>query len=214
MPRRLLISGAAVALVLSGIAMVLALANSTAAASDSRTVLVATGDVAPGTPAAKLAGAVSEKQVSAALVPDGAITDLAQVANLQTTQTVFGGAVLMARQFAETSATGGLPIPPGRTALAVKLDDPERVAGFVQPGSKVMVFANVNEQASLLLKDAPVVAVGPSTAATTSVDGATDDSNSKDDPSTVVTFALTPEEATKVVAAVSNGQLYLGLLPS
>lgn len=207
--RKLVLALATFALLVSGGAILVGFTNASASASDGVRVIVANGDLPPGLPAGSLAGAISEERVAANLVPEGALTSLENVAGLQTTTPIFDGQVLILRQFAETSATGGLPIPPGRTAVAVKLDDPERVAGFVQPGSKVMVFQNVDETASVLLKDAPIVAVGPST--TSNGESA---ESADDKASTVVTFALTPEEATKVVSAVSNGSLYLGLLPA
>ncbi len=209
MSRKIVLSFATFALLVSGIAILVGFTNATASASDSVTVIVADGDLPPGAPAGSLTGAIREERVAANLVPEGALTSLDDAAGLQTTTPIFAGQVLIRRQFAATSATGGLPIPPGRIAVAVKLDDPERVAGFVEPGSKVMVFQNVNETASVLLKDAPVVAVGPSTTA----NGESADS-ADGKAATVVTFALTPEEATKVVSAVSNGSLYLGLLPA
>lgn len=209
MSRKIVLALATFALLVSGGAILVGFTNASATASEGVTVIVADGDLPPGAPAASLAGAIRAERVAANLVPEGALTSLENAAGLQTTTPIFDGQVLIRRQFAETSATGGLPIPPGRTAVAVKLDDPERVAGFVEPGSKVMVFQNVDETASVLLKDAPVVAVGPST---TSNGEASDSADDK--ASTVVTFALTPEEATKVVSAVSNGSLYLGLLPA
>lgn len=209
MSRKIVLAVATFALLISGTAILVGVSNATASASDGVTVLVAKGDLPPGASGASLAGAVEERRVAASLVPDGAVTSIESVAKLQTTLPIFKGQALMQRQFAATSATGGLPIPPGRTAVAVKLDDPERVAGFVQPGSTVMVFQNLDETASVLLKDAPVVAVGPSTASNAESADVADDAES-----TVVTFALTPEEATKVVGAVANGQLYLGLLPA
>ena len=39
--------------------------------------------------------------------------------------------------------SGALPIPSGKVAMSVQLGDPQRVAGFVKPGSEIAVFVTI-----------------------------------------------------------------------
>ncbi|MEI6622240.1 MAG: RcpC/CpaB family pilus assembly protein, partial [Actinomycetes bacterium] len=120
--------------------------------------------------------------------------------------TIFKGQILIGRQFASTNATGGLPIPPGANAVSIELSDPARVAGFVQPGSQVVVYASTDTGTSVLLPNASVIAVGATTATGTGT-------ANRAVATTIVTFALTPVDAARLVGA-SNRTLYLGLLPT
>lgn len=205
MGRKVLLVFAALTMVIAGGALYLSLTSSSSAesAGPTRTVLVANGDLPPGTPGSALTAAqVVPVTVAANMVPDQAVVDLAEVAPLKTTVTIFKGQILITRQFAAANATGGLPIPPGTNAISVELSDPARVAGFVQPGSRVVVYSG----SAVLLPDAPVIAVGATTVTGTGT-------ANKAIASTIVTFALTPADATKLVSAAGSG-LYLGLLPN
>lgn len=204
MGRKVLIVFAALTMVIAGGALYLSLTSASAgSAGQTRTVLVANGDLPPGTPGSALTSAqVVPVSVAASMVPDRAVSSLAEVAPLKTTVTIFKGQILIARQFAAANATGGLPIPPGTNAVSVELSDPARVAGFVQPGSQVVVYSG----SAVLLPNAPVIAVGATTVTGTGT-------ANKAIASTIVTFALTPADATKLVSAAGSG-LYLGLLPT
>jgi len=209
MARKLLLIFASLTLVIAGGALYLSLSQGTSQASGStRQVLVATGDIAPGTPADSLTDAsVRTVQVDLNAAPASALPALTKVAGLITTVPIFTGQVLIPRQFATAAATGGLPIPPGTNAVSVEFNDPARVAGFVQPGSKVIIYNTAGGTGTVLLPSASVIAVGPATAI-----GKGADSANKSVPSTIVTFALTPRDAAKLVA-VPSSSLYLGLLP-
>lgn len=204
MGRKVLIVLAALTMVIAGGALYLSLTSASAeSGGQTRTVLVANGDLPPGTPGSALTSAqVVPVSVAASMVPDRAVSNLAEVAPLKTTVTIFKGQILIARQFAAANATGGLPIPPGTNAVSVELSDPARVAGFVQPGSQVVVYSG----SAVLLPNAPVIAVGATTVTGTGT-------ANKAIASTIVTFALTPADATKLVSAAGSG-LYLGLLPT
>ncbi len=177
-----------------------------ASASESIEVYVATAEIQPGTSGSSLGAAnVQQKALPASAIPNGALTNLADVADKNTLVTILPGQPLLAAQFANGNATGGLPIPAGKLAISVELGDPQRVAGFVQPGSYVTVFSTNNGATTALLPSAYVVAVGPAVVAP---GGAASD---KSDP--IVTFALTQADATRLVTATSSGgSLYLGLL--
>ncbi len=184
-------------------------------------VLVATADVTAGTSGSAISreGSAELRTLPAAAIPDGALSDLTPVSNDVSLSTIFAGQVILRQMFGtEQQASGGLSLPEGTVAVSVQLGDPERVAGFVQPGSEVAVFTTASgvggveeQQTALLLERVPVIAVGPTTVSTTSTSsGGT--TNTEEIPTAILTLALTQEEAQKVILATSTAQLYLALL--
>jgi pilus assembly protein CpaB len=106
-----------------------------------------------------------------------------------------------------------LPIPPGKLAISVLLGDPQRVAGFVKPGSSVAIFltlpnASGDRVTRTVLPKSLVIAVGP----TTALAAPSGEGNTEDVPSAILTLGLTQRDAQKVILAQDLGDLYLGLL--
>ncbi len=160
-------------------------------------------------------------------VPEGALTSLDGVATQTLVNDVFAGEVLLRAKFADqTARTGNLVIPKDKIAMSVELGDPQRVAGFVVPGSEVAIFvtiANPDSAAAggdpaaaaeatvtrLLLPRTSVIAVGPSTLRPQ------DPAQPVDEEAVakaVLTVAVSQEEAERLVHATAGGQLYMGLL--
>ncbi len=212
MARKVLLIVASLTLVIAGAGLYLSMTKSNASPiSGEVTVFVATGDLGPGTKGSALTESqVQRVSVASNLAPPNALTNLAQIADLQTTVPIFKGQILMARMFATTSATGGLSIPPGTNAVTIELSDPGRVAGFVQPGSNVVVYQVGTDGASgaVVLKEAQVIAVGPTTTSGKGGDGVV---SNKGVPTALITFALSPVDSVKVIG---RGDLALGLLPN
>lgn len=212
MARKLLLIFASLTLVLAGAALYFALAKPATSSSGSRTVIVATGDLPAGTRATALREPLIQVvSVQSNLVPPNAIQSLAEVSQLQTLVPVFRGQILMERMFAQTASTGGLSIPGGTNAVTLQMTDPGRVAGFVQPGSRVIIYkmaAGDDTPGKVVLPNARVIAVGPTTETGRTGDAAV---SNKTAATTLVTFALTPKESIEVVG---REDLYLGLLPS
>lgn len=212
MARKVLLIVASFTLVIAGAALYFSVTKASANSSSTSTVYVAAGDLGPGTLGSSLSDVQVQKiQVPASLVPPNALTDIAQVAQLQSSVPIFKGQVLMARMFSPTAATGGLAIPAGTNAVTIQLTDPGRVAGFVQPGSKVVVYQTASSgspNGAVVLREAKVIAVGPTT--TNGSSGAGTVSN-KAVATALITFALSPVDSVKVVG---RDDLYLGLLPS
>lgn len=215
MARKILLVLAALTLVVAGGALYLSLSSSGASNANgpTTTVLVATGDLPPGILGSDLTSAqVAAVQVPASAVPERALKALTTVSALKTTVPIFKGQTLIERQFSATGATGGLPIPPSMVAVSASVADPSRVAGFVQPGSMVTVFVGGDSNsAKVLLSSAQVIAIGSATQVGSGI-------ANKLVPSTIVTFALTAEDAAKLAVYsaddASHGSIYLGLLPS
>lgn len=208
----LLVASALVAALGAGLLYVYASGIGTkASAGESISIYVASSRIDPGTSADGLGpDRVTQQQVAAGTVPSDAVTNLASLSGLTSVVTIFPGQALINSQFGESNMTGGLPIPVGKLAVAVQLGDPQRVAGFVQPGSTVTVFGTAGGKTTTLLKDVTVIAVGPATMTTRTQDGSTG-TNSEQIPTAILTLALTEEQAKQLVGGVSNGDLYLGL---
>lgn len=205
-------------------------------------VLVAVERIAAGTSAtAAVKGKLVElTSMPRRAVPEGALADVEPVGAQTLVSDVFAGEVLMKAKFADqTARTGQLIIPKDKIALSVELGDPQRVAGFVVPGSEVAIFttvdsssasvsatatqagstANVDVQAQvddkhtrLLLPRTSVIAVGPSTLRPKSQDQ--DEEGSDEVATAVLTVAVTQSEAERLIHSIETGTLYFGLLNS
>ena len=182
-------------------------------------VLVATVDIGAGTSGAAISEAASAeiRTLPAASVPPGALSDLTPVADLVTLGPVFAGQVLIQPMFGtQQQSGGGLTLPEGTLGVAIQLGDPQRVAGFVKPGSQVAIFTTATgvggvaeQQTAILLPKVLVAAVGPTVVAQAVGEGST---NTEAIPTAIMTLALTQEEAQKVILASQTTQLYMGLL--
>jgi pilus assembly protein CpaB len=182
-------------------------------------VLVASSDIAAGTTgaAAAEAGAFETVKIPDVTVPDGAISDPSAISDLVALAPVFTGQVILTQMFGNPSAEGGLSIPKGAMAVSVELGDPNRVAGFVAPGSQVAVFVTLEDEAGnpktqLLLDRAQVIAVGPSTVTTTTTTDQSGSQNTEEISRAILTLALTQQDSQKLIFGQSQGPLYFGLL--
>lgn len=181
-------------------------------------VLVATVDIGAGTSGAAISEAASAeiRTLPAASVPAGALSDLTPVADLVTLGPVFAGQVLIQPMFGtQQQSGGGLTLPEGTLGVSILLGDPQRVAGFVKPGSQVAIFTTATgvggvaeQQTVVLLPKVLVAAVGPTVVA----QAAEGSANTEAIPTAILTLALTQEEAQKVILATQTTQLYMGLL--
>jgi pilus assembly protein CpaB len=226
MKRRAGLLLAAVIVALFGTSAVYAYVNrveaKTVNANTPVSVLVAAVQIHAGT-----SGAVIEQNKLARVttmpkrnVPAGALGELSTVAAKQIAADVYPGEVLLAPQFTDRTQarTGALAIPDNKIAVSVDLADPQRVAGFVVPGSQVAVFATTTDETSsqqtrqaktgIILPRAAVIAVGPSALQPNGGTGA----GQQQAATTILTLALTQVQAEKLVLAQQIGKLYLGLL--
>jgi pilus assembly protein CpaB len=134
---------------------------------------------------------------------------------------IYPGEQIISEKFgtaAASSATSDLEIPDGQLAISVNLTDPARVAGFVNPGSEVGVYLNGIDPTSgqgftrLLLPRVSVLGVGSTTPVTTTTTDETGAATTEQLPRTLLTLALTPEQAQRVLYAQTNGELAVALL--
>jgi pilus assembly protein CpaB len=186
-------------------------------------VLVAKTTIPSGTTAADAAkaGAFELQNIAKKQVAQGALSDIQPISNEVTLAPVFAGQQILSQMFGAQGSTSALPIPSSDIAMSVQLNDPARVAGFVQPGSNVAVFvtlppqpgANPRITTRLLLPKAQVIAVGPTTTtAQTSTDSQTGQTNTEQISKAILTLALSQKDSEKVIFAQGQGTLYFALL--
>jgi pilus assembly protein CpaB len=182
-------------------------------------VLVAKTRIAAGTTAqqAEQQGAFRLQRIPVSATVPGYLRDPRPISGRVAVSDIFPGEQIVPEKFAEPGATSALPIPDDRLATSVQLGDPQRVAGFVAPGSDVAVFVTIDtppvggrpgrEATRLLLPKAGVIAVGPTTLRP-SADG---EGNQESVPTAILTLAVTQAEAEKLVYAAENGNLWFAL---
>lgn len=194
-------------------------------------VLVAKKLIPAGTAAqdASEKGLLTLSTVPRRSVPEGALSDIAPISSLVALSDIYPGEMLLRAKFSDRQTTGALTIPPNKLAISVELGDPQRVAGFVVPGSQVAIFdtydatpaggataggaaAGALQTTRLLLTKVQVIAVGPTTLRPSTNGKGAKAGTETPVPSTVLTVALTTREAEKLVHAAQTGKLYFGLM--
>ena len=186
-------------------------------------VLIAKNTIAAGTTAADAASAgdLIQKKIAKDSVAPGALSDITPISDQVALATVYQGQQIVSQMFGAQGTTSALPIPKDNLAISVQLNDPARVAGFVEPGSNVAVFVTMNPQAGgastvetrVLLPRVLVVAVGPTTTTSqTTTNDQTGQTNTEQISRAILTLSLSQQEAEKVIFAQGQGQLYFGLL--
>lgn len=175
-------------------------------------VYVAKQEIASGTSFEEISSqALLElRELPVKAIPAGVLTPKSNLhRNLKTRGPLASGQILTADYFvAEATPDVGLKIPKGMLAVTISLDDVARVGNFVSPGSRVVVFATTTSssgtaQTKVLLSDALVLGIGSQT--TQSVNG------SIPTPSPLVTVALTPSDAQKLVLGSKTSDLTFAL---
>lgn len=237
MKRRALLLLSALAIALVGTFLVFSYADKSgaeAAPEEQAPVLVATQLIAAGTTGQQMLdqGLVQLTELPVRAVAAGALSDLVPVTELALNGDVQPGEVLFQANFGEPRQLAGLQIPDDKMAISVRLEDPQRVAGFVEPGAEIAVFntyvvdgpgtpaengaapPKVEKATRLLLPRATVIAAGSEAldAVKPVAAEATGETATPEDRTTIVTLAVTVEEAQKLAHAAHTGELYLGLL--
>ncbi|MEP7740076.1 Flp pilus assembly protein CpaB [Nocardioides sp. 31GB23] len=193
---------------------------------DRVTVLTATATIEPGEDVddALAADKLEKREVARDDLVAGAVRSATSIAGLTALGTVYPGQQVVAEQFGDAGSLVTLGIPDGQLAVSVELTDPARVAGFVEPGSWVAVFASGDPEVYLpdgssrplapytriLLPKVQVIGVGDtSVSSRTTRDAGTE--TTEEVPRTILTIAVDQEEAERVLYAARNGDLAFAL---
>jgi pilus assembly protein CpaB len=222
MGRRVMAVLAAVVVGLIGVGSVMIYAS----AADSRavagqrlqTVFVAAKLVPSGTSAADAVaqGLIVSTRAAAQGVPAGALGTVNNATGkLLALSAIAPGEYVLASRFGSTPlGQQAIQVPSGQVAVSVSLPEPARVGTFVTPGSHIVIYdtygQDPNKQTLVLLKDVLVIAVG-----STSLAAPSPASGQAAAPaaasSVLVTVALAPNSATRLVHAAQTGSCYASL---
>jgi len=230
MGRRIMAVLAAVVVGLIGVAAVLLYASGADARAVAeqrpQTVFVAQELVPLGTSAADAVakGLMVSTQIAAKGVPAGALTKVDDATGKLVALTdIAPGEFVVASRFGVTPlGQKAIQVPPGQVAISVSLSDPARVGAFVTPGSRIVIYdtftpvagatagaAAATKQTRVLLDDVLVIAVGSTSL--TPVANATSGAPAQAATGALVTVALPPRTAAKLVHGIQTGTLYAAL---
>lgn len=192
-------------------------------------VLTATDIIEAGetVSAAQEAGKFEAKKVRLDDMVGGALDSTEEITDLVALGTVYPGEQIIADRFGTLANVENLVIPDDKMAVSVELTDFERVAGFVNPGSEVAIFGTaaapvrrlpdgteqtLSSVTRIILSRLPVIGVG--TTSVTSRTVTTDEGAqvTEEVPRTILTVAVTQEEAEKLVLADRTTDLTFALL--
>src|SRR6478752_3126165 len=171
---------------------------------------------------ARAADKFEKTEVVRADMVDGALSSTASIDNQVALGTIYPGQQIMGQQFGKPGSEDTLTIPDNLLAVSVELTDPERVAGFVNPGSQVAIFASADPEiykpdgttqklapyTRILLPEVPVIGVGDTTMTPrTTTSGYGKATTTEKIPRTILTLAVTQDQAERVIYASRNGDL-------
>jgi pilus assembly protein CpaB len=223
--RRILVVAAALVAALGAVLVFVYVRGADARAEDrfeTTDVLVATQPIQAGETieAASGAGKIAKKPVTNdSLLADYQV-DLTALAGKVALTTIYPDEQIIASKFgASVAPVSRLQIPDDQIAISVNLTDPARVAGFVNPGSTVAIFLNGTDEkqgkafTQLLLPKVTVIGVGSTTPVATTTTDQTGAQTTEQLPRTLLTLAVSQEDAQRILFSQGNGELALGLLP-
>jgi pilus assembly protein CpaB len=181
-------------------------------------------------------GLIVKTQVAAKAAPVGALSEVTdQNSSLLALTDIAPGEYIQTARFGTTpTGTKAIEVPQGMVAVSVQLSDPARVGSFVTPGTHIAIFDSYKIKAigddakskalneadingtSVLLDDVLVIGMGDAALNPGQIQGTGD---AKEDgqaaqsgaPSFLVTVAVTPQNAARLVHGINNGTLYAAL---
>jgi pilus assembly protein CpaB len=238
MGRRVIAIFAAVVVAVIGVGAVLLYARGAdqraIASQQPVDVYVATKAVTSGTMLkdAVRTGAITKTSVASKGLPAGALTRVTDSnSSLLALTDIQPGEYVLAGRFGTTpTGTKAIEVPAGMVAVSVELTDPARVGTFVTPGTRIAIFDSYKIKAiggdekskalneadiqgtSVLLEDVLVIAMGD-TALAGGADktGKEGEATSTAAPSFLVTVAVSPTDAARLVHGINTGDLYAAL---
>ncbi|HEX2180409.1 MAG TPA: Flp pilus assembly protein CpaB, partial [Actinomycetota bacterium] len=180
------------------------------------TAYVATNDIPAGTRWEDMVGALKKRDVPADVRPATAVTTTNQLEGKSSIQSIAKGTIVTTTQF-NTSSSGGLDIPAGQNAVTVNLGVPQAVARYIQPGAETNVYVTYKglptapnaadgTVTKLLLSNVKVLANQP---LLTQSEETADAASAPTTGEILLTMALTPDQAEKLIFAKENGSLWL-----
>ncbi|SDS42719.1 Flp pilus assembly protein CpaB [Agrococcus carbonis] len=197
-----------------------------ASAADSRAmermspteVLMVAEPISEGSAAESLARSVLVSEIPSAAVVPGALTDLGDVAGMVTTTDLQPGEQLLSSRFAAPEDLDrAVEVPEDLLTLSLQLEPKRVIGGELRPGDTVGVFISATvrtdggeiDQTHLILHKVLVVEVVGAASVDTNEDGEEVQQAVAD--TLMVTLALSPADAERVVFGHEFGSVYLSL---
>lgn len=177
--------------------------------------------------AAQEAGKFEAREVRRDDMVAGALDTTESISDLVALGTVYPGEQIISDRFGSLGSIENLVIPDDKMAISIELTDFERVAGFVNPGSEVAIFGSAaspirrlpdgTEQTlpavtRIVLTRVPVIGVGTTSVTSTTTTTGEGEQVTESVPRTILTVAVTQEEAEKLVLADRTTELTFALL--
>jgi len=211
------------------------------AGQETRSVYIAKGEVPMGTSAGEAVAQklIVQQQVVARGVPEGALKDVGALTGaLVATSAIMPGEIVLTSRFGTLATQAqSKAVPDGKVAVTVELADPNRIAPLLTPGSHIVIYDTFNARdpkatdlvpngehlsdkadslrvTKVLLDDVEVIAVGDATTMPAPKPGPTADGQQQQADvvsKALVTVAVTPEQAVRLVHAIQTGELYAAL---
>ena len=185
---------------------------------ETKAVVVAKVNIPPRTRLQE--GMLQMKELPADMVPEGAITSLDDVKNVQVKVSIFAGDILTIQKvFSESTNEGFVgEIPPNCRAVSITVSEVTGVAGFAKPGDKVDLLLVEKDKYSvttnLILQNVPLLSVNQDTTGSNVLDENGIVKSSAISNPTIATFALPPQDILKLIAAANLGEIYMMLRPA
>jgi pilus assembly protein CpaB len=232
MSKRLVAAAAAVLLALVGTGVLLSYVQGADARAQAGTtlvdVVVAKATIPTGTTGDTLGGLVEVRSLPQSAVVPGALTSASAVAGQVSSAEIEAGEQVLASRFAPPGSTpgtsstpGGTAVPAGMITTSVLLEPQRALGGAVTTGETVSVFISQKGTVAvthLQLHSVLVTAVGGAPAPTTDASPSTVSPAAQTNPlpatNIMVTLALTPPNAEKLVWAAEHGSIWLAAEPA
>lgn len=190
-------------------------------------ILVVVEPIAEGTSGGSLAESVETRGLPESAVGPEPITELSQIEGQVAISDLAPGEQLLASRFAPPEEAdqevGAVEIPEGMHQVAVPVESPRALGGLLSPGDRVGVFISLSgdpTQTHLRLHKVLVTDVrGGIAAPSETSDPADEAAEDGDEPqappmpegSVLVTLALEPPDAERVVFGTEHGSVYFSL---
>jgi pilus assembly protein CpaB len=184
-------------------------------------VLKAVAQINPGETmaAAQAAGKIQIGNVPRAQVLAGAVNSTSGLEEKVALGTIYPKEQIITAKFGSSGEQSVLTIPDGDIAISLTLSDTGRVAGFVNPGANVAIFATSSgggegdaDATRLLLPKVQVIAVGATTVVSSTTTTETGAQTTEQLPKTLFTVAVDQADAERLLFASTHGELTFALL--
>lgn len=175
---------------------------------------------------AQEAGKFEKSQVRRDDLVEGALTTTSSITDDVALGPIYAGEQIISAKFGSLGDAQTLVIPDDKLAVSVELSDPERVAGFVNPGSEVAMFISADPVlilpdgsekelapiTRLLLPKVLVVGVGTTSVSSKTITTEAGEEVTEQVPRTILTVAVNQKDAEKLIFAARNGDVSFALL--